>query len=130
MEEIWKDIEFYEGYQVSNLGRVKGRYKNYLKGTVSDEGHIRLNLINPQRKAVPFRVHRLVALAFIPNPNNYPFVRHKDNNPANNRVHNLEWGTNQMNAVDYHSKRQGTFGYLQNRILELEARIKELEAGV
>jgi len=135
MEEIWKDIEFYEGYQVSNLGRVKGRYKSCLKGTVDHKGYIRLSLRTPnqdknRRKADPFRAHRLVAQAFIPNPNNYPLVMHMDNNKTNNRVDNLQWGTDQMNIKDYHSSRQGTFGYLQNRILELEARIKELEAGV
>jgi carboxypeptidase C (cathepsin A) len=78
MEEIWKDIEGYEGlYQVSKMGRVQ-LYKN-------NKGYKH------------FQIHRLVAMAFIPNPDNLPQINHKDENKANNRVDNLEWCTRKYN---------------------------------
>lgn len=96
MTEIWKDIKGYEGrYQVSNLGRVRsidaqvgarffiGRILVPIKdGT----GYMCVNL---SRKL--FKVHRLVAIAFLANPNNYRCVNHKDEDKTNNRVSNLEW---------------------------------------
>lgn len=113
--EIWKDVDGYEGlYQVSNLGRVKalpkytyskgypqlrkervlkpvytGKYRNYLSVTFSD--------------GKQYKVHRLVAIAFIPNPDGLPLVNHKDENPSNNTVGNLEWCTNSYN-VKYSAK--------------------------
>ena len=127
MEELWKSIEGYELYEISTFGRVKGFNGKIRKPHIKPTGHLQLNL---RRDNIPanFRVHRLVAEAFIPNPNNYPAVRHKDGDPANNRVDNLEWGTIKMNSVDYHSDRKGTFNYLQDRIKQLEARVEELEA--
>lgn len=115
MEEIWKDIAGYEGwYQVSNLGRVKSldRYVNgngincdfqlmkgkFLKGSKDKLGYYRVHL----RKNVTYKsilVHRLVAEAFLPNPNNLPYINHKDENPSNNSLCNLEWCTPQYNVT-------------------------------
>ena len=107
MKEIWKSIEGYEGlYEISNLGRVKSlaRFENghnansqkryFRKEKFLKQGNVRNYLVvcllkNGKRKM--YRVHRLVALAFIPNPNNYSCVNHKDENPLNNCVDNLEW---------------------------------------
>ena len=91
MEE-WRDIKGYEGlYQVSNLGRVRSKRK-ILKGTPDKDGYLRVALCkNGTRKY--FGIHRLVAIAFIYNANNYPCVNHKDENKTNNRVKNLEWCT-------------------------------------
>ena len=106
MEEIWKDIKGYEGlYQVSNLGRVKSlkrvvvRNNNrpllveekILKPHILKKGkYLRIGLTkNGIRKM--YLVHRLVSEAFIPNPNNYQQVNHKDENTSNNCVSNLEY---------------------------------------
>ena len=102
--EIWKDIEGYEGYyQVSTMGRVRSldRYvlkcgHNYLlKGRIKTlstryDGYIQVKL-HKGKKQETITVHILVARAFIPNPNNYKYCNHRDENPANNCVENIEW---------------------------------------
>lgn len=89
----------YEGkYEVSNLGRV--RSLNYLrtgkakllKQQLDKHGYKRVGLYE-DGKAKSLLVHRLVAMAFLPNPNNLPMVNHKDENKTNNNVSNLEWCT-------------------------------------
>lgn len=107
MQEIWKDIEGYEGlYQVSNLGRVKSlprntnnQYKNGLvkKNIVRGKGYYYVNLYNKSTKL--FTIHKLVAEAFIPNPNNLPCVNHIDGNKLNNKIDNLEWCSYSNNEI-------------------------------
>lgn len=106
MEEIWKDIEGYEGlYKVSNLGRVKSFRKSSKYGA-PDELILKPNIITSgyevvtlykERSKSKFQVHRLVANAFIPNPLLLPCVNHKDENKVNNCSENLEWCTYQYN---------------------------------
>ncbi len=103
MEEICKDISGYEDiYQVSNFWKII--IKNYrwtwkqriIKSSNSKEGYMRVNLIiNWIIKW--FSVHRLVAINFIPNPDNYPVVMHLDNNKSNNNITNLKWWTQSQN---------------------------------
>lgn len=96
-EEIWKDIEGYEGlYRVSNLGNVYSYLSNKKLNPGNDKGYLKVNL-SKNKKVKQFSVHRLVALAFLPNKNNYPCVNHKDENPSNNNVDNLEWCTYKYN---------------------------------
>jgi hypothetical protein len=98
MEE-WKDIVGYEGlYQVSNTGRVKSLKKCELlmKHQISNCGYCRVSLRKP-KSSIKYSIHRLVAEAFLPNPNNLPQVNHIDGNKLNNLVDNLEWNTRSEN---------------------------------
>ena len=103
--EIWCPVVGYEGlYEVSSLGRVKsltrtkkgkcgsivGVPERILKYKTDRDGYLSVTL-SAKNKRKMFRVHRLVAETFIPNPDNLPQVNHKDENPANNTVENLEW---------------------------------------
>ena len=113
MEEIWRDIKGFEGYyQVSNTGNVKslertvrnGRgYKiipeKILEGYDNGNGYLYVKLCK-EGKRKQYRINRLVAMAFIPNPNNLPEVNHKDKIRTNNNIENLEWCTKQYN-VEY-----------------------------
>ena len=116
MKEIWKDVPNYENlYQVSNFGNIRTvfRYKtiyNYkcknfikiplrqivLKGSTSKYGYKQV-ILTKNNKCELKLVHRLVAQAFIPNPNNLPQVNHIDENKHNNCVNNLEWCTSKYN---------------------------------
>lgn len=98
-EELWKDIEGYEGlYQVSSSGRVK-RVKSgrILKPGLNQKGYEIVSLSKNNTKSMK-RVNRLVAQHFIPNEHNLPQVNHIDENKRNNKVSNLEWVTSHQNA--------------------------------
>lgn len=113
MTEEWKPIPDYEGlYEVSSLGNIrsldrfmyskrwnkesliKGRI---LKPTLYKNGYLRVELTDKDGNRKKYPVHKLVADAFIPNPNNYPQVNHKDEIKTNNNVSNLEWCTAKYN---------------------------------
>jgi hypothetical protein len=110
MEEIWKDVDGYEGYyQVSSFGRVRSLDRvvnNHFYGgrilcLASDsDGYKVVGLHKNGSKTV--KVHRLVAQAFIPNPQNLPEVNHKDENKKNNFYNNLEWCTTKYNLTYGH----------------------------
>ncbi|WP_343342471.1 NUMOD4 domain-containing protein [Terrisporobacter petrolearius] len=91
---VWKDIKGYEGlYQVSNFGQVYSlKRKKYIKAYVDKDGYLRVGL-SKNGKQKGYIVHRLVATAYIPNPNNYPMINHRDETRQNNKVSNLEWCT-------------------------------------
>ena len=99
IDEDWKDIKGYEGlYQVSNLGRVMTvKSKRLRKINMTHDGYCKINL-SSNGESHWFRVHRLVAQAFIPNPEHKPEVNHIDEDKTNNNVDNLEWVTRKENA--------------------------------
>lgn len=101
--EVWKDVAGFEGlYKVSNFGRVRAIGRGLRRGCIMTDkfdkldGYMHLSLT---KDGVPhhFVIHRLVAIAFIPNPDNKPTVNHKDFNRCNNRAENLEWMTQKEN---------------------------------
>lgn len=103
--EQWKDIEGHAGYQVSDTGKIRSFHNNRhgltnnshpLKTDYNSNGYERVCLGSKFREFV----HKLVAIAFIPNPNNYPVVRHRDDNRKNNVAENLVWGTQSDNIQD------------------------------
>ena len=119
-QEIWKDIVGYEGkYQVSNLGRVKslgrfiekkGQPPAYLHerilSTHINKGYKMIGLYS-NNKGKTFSVHRLIANAFIPNPNNFPHIDHINTISTDNRIENLRWVNRSMNMMNEitHKKR-------------------------
>lgn len=150
MEEVWKDIPNYEGrYQVSNMGRIKSLPREMRCGNgmgihkvkerilsqvtrrkvISPNGsthiynyaHVMLKKMG-QRQT--FQVHRLVAKAFIPNPDNLSDVNHKDENGLNNRVDNLEWMSHKDNCNYGTRNQRSAAGNINNpsisrRVLQL-----------
>lgn len=121
--ENWKDIVGYEGcYQVSDLGRIKSlaRSIDHPCGVKNKAERILIPIVNTggyscvilSKDAIraQMRIHRIVAIHFIPNPDNKPVVNHKDGNKSNNKVENLEWATDSENTI--HSYEYG----LQQRV--------------
>lgn len=99
--EIWKDISGYNGkYQVSNTGRVrsfaKGKNNPQILKPYNTRGYCTVGLCDKNKRTTAL-VHRLVAMAFIPNPNNLKEVNHKDEDKQNNHVENLEWCSREYN---------------------------------
>lgn len=131
-EEIWRDIPTYLGlYQASNWGRIRTYPKNVqfynsngeeIKMIIGGEiitqveyknGYVCVHLLDKNNRSSQL-VHRLVAMAFIPNPKQFPCVNHKDENKSNNCVDNLEWcsykyNSNYGTAIERRKKRKGCF---------------------
>ena len=105
MNELWKPVPVFDKYHVSNFGRFKSFHKGktkILKPAPALNGYLQVGLCKDNQQK-NFLVHRLVALAFIPNPNGKPQINHRDGNKLNNHVSNLEWCTpseNQRHAYD------------------------------
>ena len=140
MTEIWKDIKDYEGlYQVSNKGRIKRVERDYickhyaggnskytlkeqiLKPRKSNTNYLQVGLVK-NKKQKHFSIHKLVANAFIENPNNYKIINHKDSNIENNNVENLEWCTQSYNIQYAYNNKTKTPPNMR-KILQLDNEI-------
>ena len=99
--EIFKDIPGYDGkYQVTSWGRIYCvDSEKYLRQEEHAKGYLRVDLYGKDGKRKHHKVHRLVAKAFIPNPDDKPQVNHKDGNKQNNSFTNLEWVTDEENKA-------------------------------
>ena len=123
MEE-WRKVDSEGRYEVSNLGKVRsyvdfhgriGATSHILKPHKGNNGYLMVMIYTKERNK-NFLVHRLVAQAFIPNPNNYRCINHKDENKLNNCVSNLEWCTHRYNN-NYNNKGKRISASLKNNSL-------------
>lgn len=135
-KEIWRMIPGYEGlYEVSNFGRVRSFLRGKIRKLSNENGYMRI-ILYKNGSIKKFNVHRLVAMAFIPNPDNLPCINHKDENKSNNHVDNLEWcdytyNNNYGNRIEKAREKQLN-GKLSKSILQLDLEgniIKEWESS-
>jgi hypothetical protein len=93
MSEVWKEVDFHKGYYVSNYGKVINRQGKFLKHTLN-KGYPQISICGKS-----YRIHTLVAKAFVPNIQNKETVNHIDGNKQNNYFLNLEWLTSRENHI-------------------------------
>ena len=92
---MWKQIQTFD-YEINEQGNVRRiSSKRIKKSYVRKDNYIGIQLYKSKNETLSFQLHRLIAVAFIPNPDNKEFINHKDSNRANNRLNNLEWVTKQ-----------------------------------
>lgn len=127
--ELWKEVEGTNGaLLVSNSGRVKSLLRDgrILKPTQDSKGYLRLR-VTIDREKRSYKVHRLVAMAFVDNPDNKPQVNHINGDKTDNRASNLEWVTNKENA--HHAIKNGLWDSIfEGAMLEDERRKKPIIA--
>lgn len=117
---MWKAIEQYPHYLINEAGEIFSLYyKKILRSCVSSTGYARVTLVENGKNHF-VAVHRLVANAFVDNPNNLPCVNHKDENKLNNKASNLEWCTYQYNNT-YHQRHMKAGAQLRKAVLQFDS---------
>ena len=118
MQEEFRKIQGYDNYSISNLGNVKNKSGKIMRTRINTHGYV---IINLQKNKVKYTetLHRLVALTFIPNPDNKKCVDHIDNNRQNNNLENLRWATYQENNQNQSLKKNksGVKGVYWNKMM-------------
>ena len=110
MEEIYKTIEGFENYEVSNFGHIKNKKTGkILKGCPNEKRYLK-TILYKDKKAKNFKIHRLVGITFLDNPLNKPQIDHIDNNKNNNNLNNLRWATISENQMNTKIKSNNTSG--------------------
>lgn len=131
MKEIWKDIPGYEGfYQVSNYGKIKNiKLNKHRKQRKDKDGYLIVDLFYNKPKT--FKIHRLVALSFIPNPNNLSQINHIDGNKINNCDNNLEWCTPSSNSKHriYTLNKNSLYPCKKIKCIELDKEFESIGEG-
>ena len=125
--EVWEKIQGFENYKVSNLGNVKNIITNRTLKPDILRGYKRVVLYRNGFKK-KFQIHRLVAICFIKNKQNNPCVNHKDGNPSNNNLNNLEWVTYSENEKHSYDVLKKVTGGICRRKIDLKdiVKIKDL----
>ena len=99
MEEIWKEIKGFNNYKVSNFGRlISIKTNKILKPTDNGRGYLRFSLLGDDNNNHTVYLHRIIAEAFIPNPDNKPCIDHINTNKQDNRIENIRWVTYKENT--------------------------------
>ena len=143
MQLSWVDVKGYEGiYQVNQRGDVRS-LKRKSPGTNTTKDTILKKYINKKgyyfyslsKKGLTkkYLLHRLIALHFIYNPNEYNIVNHKDGNPLNNDIKNLEWCTmshNVKHGYDYNGRKNPNRKLSEDEVKEIKNRMKEYKYGM
>lgn len=118
----WRNIDGFPNYMVSNTGEIKslnynktGKEKVLIPHKLSN-GYLGINLYDNDKKSCYLLIHRLVAQAFLPNPNGYRIINHKDENRSNNSVNNLEWCSYKYN-LNYGNRNSKLSSKLRNNPL-------------
>jgi len=123
MNEVWKEINGWANYQVSNLGRIKSTKlskEKILKLVKDGHGYLKVSLSADSWVRI-LKVHQLVAKAFIINSENKSCVLHKDGNSLNNNINNLYWGTPKENIHD--SIKHGVFSGFKAKLNNKQVRV-------
>lgn len=124
--EIFKTIEEFPNYMVSNFGNVKGNYSGIiLKPYYNKKGYSLVTLCKPKQEQANRFVHRLVAKTFIENPNNYDQVNHIDGNKSNNHISNLEWCNYTQNKA-HAVKVLNSFKFLKNKPIARKLTVEQV----
>lgn len=125
MKEIWKKISE-SGHEVSNLGNIRNMSGLHLKQWTLNTGYKQIQF---RHKGKKYAVHRLVAIAFMPNPEKLPFVNHLDHDRTNNHVSNLEWCTQSRNIQHaYNCKRMSKLGSMHHMAKLDESQVRAIKS--
>lgn len=123
MKEEYKKITNYSHYRVYKNGKIYSEFVNrYITPTQDSNGYLQNTIVDDFGNRKTIKTHRLVAMAFLPNPNNYTDVNHKDFNRKNNNVENLEWCTEMYNT---HYTRDNNLDYNSTSYKKLSPLIEE-----